>query len=345
MTLPINIKGIKCIPISETTISVTSNHSEVSMDTDLSSNKLSVLSNDGELYLVFRHLGGGTLNIGDTVSLTFSFTGEENTTYATIPSITLTIVDPATYTTMPVAQALSSPTLSYNNAAFTLQCSMASTIYWSLGIYPSILNTEALDIQARIIAAGGGLKTNYTEPDDFYMRVYGLNYVATTQTLSKTVYNLKSNTNYIFKYFCMNQLGQISDGQSISFLSLNYGAYLMKVSITFKGTINYGQYHDLSCSLAKNFQIPYNRILTEALHYCGQKDTIFYHTDTSTIHKEANSDGEYVFNFYIIPDYSIPIDSTNSDIRSALALSSTSTTIITSTANFINLPELIQMQT
>lgn len=52
-----------------------------------------------------------------------------------------------------------------------------------------------------------------------------------------------------------------------------------------------------------------------------------------------------MYNFYIVPDYSIPIDSTNSDIRTALALSSTSTTIITSTDDFIDLPELIQMQT
>ena len=222
---------------------------------------------------------------------------------------------------------------------------MASTIYWSLGIYPSILNTEAVTIQARIIAEGNGLKTNFTEPDDFFMKVYGLNYVATTQTLSKTVHNLKSNTNYIFKYFCMNQLGQISDGQSVSFTSLNYGAYLMKVSITFRGSINYGQYHDLACSLAENFQVPYNRIVSEVIHYCQAKNTIFYDNDSSTIANEANSDGEYVYNFYITPDYTIQVDSTNSDIRSALALSSTSTTIITSTANFIQLPELIQMQT
>ncbi len=58
-----------------------------------------------------------------------------------IPSISLTIVDPSTYSVSPVALALSSPTLLYNQATFTLQCSMASTIYWSLGIYPSILNT------------------------------------------------------------------------------------------------------------------------------------------------------------------------------------------------------------
>lgn len=77
------------------------------------------------------------------------------------------------------------------------------------------------------------------------------------QVLSKTLFNLKSNTNYIFKYFCKNQMGLISDSQSVNFTSLNYGAYLMKIAITFRNSINYGQYHDLSCSLAQSFKIPY----------------------------------------------------------------------------------------
>ena len=54
-------------------------------------------------------------------------------------------MDPITYQTLPTATALSDPTLSYNKATFTLQCSMASKIYWGLGIYPSILNSVALD--------------------------------------------------------------------------------------------------------------------------------------------------------------------------------------------------------
>jgi len=71
------------------------------------------------------------------------------------------------------------------------------------------------------------------------MRVYGINSVSTMQVYSKTLYNLKSSTNYIFKYFCQNQLGYISDSQSINFTSLNYGAYLMKVEITFRDLITY----------------------------------------------------------------------------------------------------------
>ena len=82
------------------------------------------------------------------------------------------------------------------------------------------------------------------------------------QVTSQTLYNLQSNVNYIFKYFCVNQVGHVSDSQSINFTSSNYGAYLMKVEITFRGSITYGQYNNLACSLAQNFIIPYTRVLT-----------------------------------------------------------------------------------
>lgn len=78
---------------------------------------------------------------------------------------------------------------------------------------------------------------------------------------------------------------------------------------------------------------------------CGGTITPFYSQTTDKILKQANSNGEYVYNFYILPDYTIPIDQTNANIRSALTLSSTSTTIITSTNNVISLPGLVQMQT
>jgi hypothetical protein len=60
-------------------------------------------------------------------------------------SVALTVVDSSPYQTLPTATALTNPSLSYNRATFTLQCSMASKIYWGLGLYPSILNSQALD--------------------------------------------------------------------------------------------------------------------------------------------------------------------------------------------------------
>lgn len=96
------------------------------------------------------------------MTATFAITGSNSAMYNIIPSISLTFVDPTTYNNIPVATSLTAPTLSTNMASFTLQCSQASTIYWGLGIYPSILNTQALDFQARIISPGSGLTTNFT---------------------------------------------------------------------------------------------------------------------------------------------------------------------------------------
>ena len=68
--------------------------------------------------------------------MSFDISGPNEDYYDNPPSITLTVVDPLTYQTLPVATALSTPTLSYNKATFTMQCSMSSRVYWGLGIYP-----------------------------------------------------------------------------------------------------------------------------------------------------------------------------------------------------------------
>lgn len=206
------------------------------MNTDLSSLSLNSSSLDGQLYIVIQHTQNA-LVAGNSVTVGFTIVGSSN--YATIPSVTLTLVDPTTFQTYPTATALSSPTLSGNSATFQLQCSQASLIYWGLGIYPSILNHAAVDFQARIVSAGNGLTTNFTEPNDYYNKVYGIRQGTTMQVLTLPLYQLESNTNYLFKYYCINQLNHISDSQSINFTSKNFGAYLMKVEVTFTGSITY----------------------------------------------------------------------------------------------------------
>ena len=46
-----------------------------------------------------------------------------------------------------------------------------------------------------------------------------------------------------------------------------------------------------------------------------------------------------------MPDYTISSDPTNTNIRNLLSLNTEATNIITSTANYISLPSLVQMQT
>jgi hypothetical protein len=98
---------------------------------------------------------------------------------------------------------------------------------------------------------------------DFYWKVYGVEYASiANMQITKTVYGLKSNSPYLFRYFCVNQLEQISDAQMTSFTSTDNGAYLMKILMTFNGKITYGQFNNLACSLAENFVIPYSRVYT-----------------------------------------------------------------------------------
>jgi hypothetical protein len=59
----------------------------------------------------------------------------------------------------------------------------------------------------------------------------------------------------------------------------------------------------------------------------------------------ANTNNQYIYNFYIIPDYTLSRDLTNLNIRQLLSQQTFSTQIITTTTNFIDLPVLIQMQT
>ncbi len=115
---------------------------------------------DGTLYIVLKH--SGTLPANSIITGTFDITGPNALQYINIPTITITLIDPSSYQTLPVATALTAPTLSSNKAIFRLQCNQASTIYWGLGIYPSILNSQALDFQARIISRSLGLSSNFT---------------------------------------------------------------------------------------------------------------------------------------------------------------------------------------
>jgi L-cystine uptake protein TcyP (sodium:dicarboxylate symporter family) len=113
------------------------------------------------LYIILKNVGGSP-TAGSSVLVTFAITGTDAKYYNTIPSVTLTFVSNSSYQTIPVATSIAVPTLSANTATFKLQCNQASTIYWGLGIYPSILNTLALDFQARIISKGNGLTSNFT---------------------------------------------------------------------------------------------------------------------------------------------------------------------------------------
>jgi len=149
-TLPIIINAIGCIPTSNISLSVTfsaNSSGKFTVNTDLSNLLLTSTSVDGQLYIIIKHTasGVGSLVAGNSVTATITISGASSAFYTTIPSITLTLVDPTTFQTFPTGTALSAPTLSGNKATFQLQCSQSSRIYWGIGLYPSILNNAQVD--------------------------------------------------------------------------------------------------------------------------------------------------------------------------------------------------------
>lgn len=81
------------------------------------------------------------------------------------------------------------------------------------------------------------------------------------------------------------------------------------------------------------------------MSYCGNTPYIFYPNDAAVIHNSPDSSGNYIYGFYIEPDYTLASDSTNANIRNQLSISTSATTIITSAPDYITLPSLVQMQT
>ena len=129
-TLPVLINAINCIPTNSITIGVTftgTGNSEFSVNRDLSSLVLTSASVDGQIYIIVKHTAG-SLVAGNSVTAVFTITGTNNAYYSTIPSITLTLVDPTTFQTFPTATALASPTLNANTATLLLQCSQTSLV-------------------------------------------------------------------------------------------------------------------------------------------------------------------------------------------------------------------------
>ena len=55
--------------------------------------------------------------------------------------------------------------------------------------------------------------------------------MSVSQPLTKTVYNLKASSTYQFKYFCVNQLGLISDGILKSFSTADNGVFFILLGI------------------------------------------------------------------------------------------------------------------
>lgn len=66
--------------------------------------------------------------------------------------------------------------LNSSAASFQVQCNTPATIYWGLGIYPTILGMNMEDIQARLVDKNNGLLSSASDTYSWTREIYGLDY-------------------------------------------------------------------------------------------------------------------------------------------------------------------------
>lgn len=124
----------------------------------------------------------------------------------------------------------------------TLQCNQPSTIYWALGFYPTILGITCEMIQTQLINGQEGIRSRVSDPYSWSQELYGLDYeYYANKNKTLVIDTLSGGNNYIFKYFCVNQLGFSSGGQLLNFTTAVTNYVLNKVQLQYSYTLTIGQ--------------------------------------------------------------------------------------------------------
>lgn len=128
-----------------------------------------------------------------------------------------------------------------------------------------------------------GIRNRVYDPYSWSKEVYGIDYeYYSNNNKILVIDNLVGNSNYIFKYFCVNQLGFSSGGQIANFTtgSTNYG--LNKVELRFNKLLTIGQANLLACYIAEVVQTPYSTVTTSTFSNCLNTSSLYYPTNTTT---------------------------------------------------------------
>jgi hypothetical protein len=337
-SLPIVLDFYRCLPLSDITFSVTFSSAEVSLDTQLSTKNLTRSSLDGRAFFVAVHAGQG-LAAGATVTMTITVGGTNAAYYDSPITVTLSMINNSTAS--PTASSVPAVSLSGTTATFSMQCSQPSTMYWALGLFPSLADLQSLSIQTNLTNSGNGLVSNRSR-GDLNFTVYGVSYSVLVQPLTLQLPQLRSNSRYQLTYFCVNQMGLISPAASTTFTTPSNGGYLLKVNLTFAGNLTASQYNQLACAMAVSLACPADRLWTQLAGYCSTYRFPQY-ADSAYPTVSSNSAGQYSYGFYVVPDYAAASDTLNTRVLASLSSLNYISTLLGSVSNAYQLPSIVSI--
>ena len=110
--------------------------------------------------------------------------------------------------------------------------------------------------------------------------------------------DLKGNRNYIFKYFCVNQLGFPSGGQIINYTTGSSIYGLNKIKLEFNNELTIYQANQISCYISEVLLTPYKSVTTSSFSNCFNVSYVYYTTDNTKYH-DGIQNGKFTYYFYV----------------------------------------------
>lgn len=154
--------------------------------------------------------------------------------YNPIPSITISVINASQLIGNPEGKDPILNSLNQSTVNLTVQCNTPATIYWGIGIYPNLLGITVSEIQTRLVSGSNGLLSTYSDIYSWSQELYGLDYVNDFNIQRNIIINtLQGSSNYLFKYFCVDQTGTASGGKVIQLTTSASNFSLVKVGLGF----------------------------------------------------------------------------------------------------------------
>lgn len=146
MTIPIAINISRCRPMDNMTVETAVNSPYISADVGLSTK---IISQSTEMvYIVLVHQSV-TTTVGQSFQLKISLNSSNSivrNAYNTIPNVTIHVVDRSVLIGNPEAKQPIINSLTQNSIELNVQCNTPATIYWGVGLYPTMLGITVEEI-------------------------------------------------------------------------------------------------------------------------------------------------------------------------------------------------------
>lgn len=242
VTIPIAVNISVCRPMDFMTVETEVNSPFIMADVGLSTKVIDQTSE--MIYIVLSH-ASTTATIGQSFQLKINLRSANSivqNAYNAIPNITINVVDRSVLIGNPEAKQPIINSLTQNSIDFNIQCNTPATIFWGVGLYPTMLGITVEEIQARLIELNNGLAQKTIDLYSWSHEVYGLNYVNDFNIQKNiTVGGLEGGLDYVFKYYCVDQTGKASGGKITLFTTLASNFSLMKITLGFSSVLTFFQ--------------------------------------------------------------------------------------------------------